>query len=261
MKRILFALVVCFLPCSVFAEDTHIDRYRAITAQFLALYPPQGIANNVPRLGDPDTDKLFAAMSDLEEFLVSPVFQKETTNNLSEICEYVNKATVNYLLLGMESRSLPPEQEEKIQFIRGFMTSNSHVYQDELSHLLSFQVNCGANQARWVMESAKDINPEDLSPVRKAAVMQMRQGVMGLFIGALTTVLDPLIREPNAMRLLKAVNRSAGTYSKVLTLKEREVLLTVINDQRKEIGKEGKNLLDGIVLAVSDKSCTGFCRF
>lgn len=245
---------------SAFAKD--VSAYLAAGEEFDRRVAELSANHEMPRASDEAVAGLLATLSDSERFLDAVEFQLSDMEDLMAVCGKANAITMSYILFDLRSHvnSKSEPKDVALQAAK-LMNNNVFKYQQELQLLQPFQNKCMAKQIPLLEEFSSSLKPEEITPIRRAGLQKMRQGVFQVFYGTLAGINNSELSESYRTRVLHALAVNASVYASVLPPIARQQIFDLAFALDEKASSKYHADLSAIVTAMNDDQCKGLCAY
>ncbi|MEO7495550.1 MAG: hypothetical protein ABIT83_24450 [Massilia sp.] len=257
-------MLIGLLGCAALlpAHANEFTDYAEVSQRFSKLMAESTRKHRMPRMSDPATAKMVAAMSDHRRFLNARPFSVQEIGNLMEMCETANRAGMAYMLADLDKRLdksvKDPAKVSQITF--DLASRNAVTYQDEITPLLAFHYRCLAKELPLLTNFAASLPPAQFTPERKSGLAQARRGVFTSFVGIARSSAETALSLRNRREMFAVMTEVAPQYIQVLDLATRKQAHDYYNSLASAIPGEFDSQYRKIAKDLGAVTCEGLCR-
>ena len=198
-----------------------IDAVFAAGERFDAMVRDAAQRGDMPRRADPAVAEVLDRIADLD-MLSQDRFGVDDFETVLRLCGVPARIMSSYMLFGADQRidasSSPAEIGLQLQALG---TENAARFRDEMVALVPFGVRCGGVQASLIAAFFRTLPPAERTPIRIGGVRQFQTGVMNLYLGTLTMLVDGTLDAETRGPVLRELDMAATPVAEVLPLAGR----------------------------------------
>ncbi|GHT99335.1 hypothetical protein AGMMS49960_04320 [Betaproteobacteria bacterium] len=245
-------------------DDSGLDAYFEAYAKFEQMVAEATSATppDMPRITEPAAAEVIAILSDSKRFLTQSNFRLEHLDKVSNMCGTANKISMTYVMFDLKNHvDVGADPAAVTVQVMNVMGRNSYTFQGELKLLGPFLYRCLARQIPVMTEFISKLKPEELTDVRLAGLQRVRKGILQTIAGTILFAVDESSEESYRAAILQALAENASQYISLLSIPERQQILTLIASAQPNAPSFARKHLATISAAMSDTSCTGLCAY
>lgn len=260
----LFAILsLVFTPFSAYAQSSadYIDnanRFDQLTKQTILI-------GKMPRLTDEPAARLIQSLSDSPRYLGTTKYTSENLGELMTLCARSNRIVMSYLMFDVNVRSerssAPGSGSATGAQVKRLISRNAHQFHHELRYLHPFLLNCIARQIPLMNQYTENLQPEQLTNMRRAGLTRARQSLHKSYFGFLQILEAPGLNNLYRDRLSRSLAKSGIAFSSAFRPLDRNRILNLLESDRFQSLPNDQSWVQGIRGAMLMTICSGLCRF
>lgn len=209
----------------------------------------------LPRKSDPAGAALLARLTNSEHLRNVTITSDEQRVALTNVCTATGTSAQAYMMEKLAS--VGSDQDAAVKLVLG----NMHEYQDELTMLLPYLVQCTGRLARHAEFAVAQFTPSTLPNERKIGLLQMRVGATQMLTGHIQEVTRDVFSEANRHQMSVSLRESAPDLIGILTLAERAHIRDTILAAPKPTSPQLVDDLANLADMLADQRCEKLCTY
>jgi len=212
-------------------------------------------AAKLPRKSDPAGAALLARLTNSARLRSASLVGDEQRVALANVCTATGTHAQAYMMEGIALAGT--DQDAAVKLVLG----NMRKYQDELTLLLPFLVQCSSRTLVFAEAAAEKYTPATLPSDRMLGLMQLRLGVNQMLVGYVQEVTRDLFSEANRHQMSVSLMEDAPRLVAVLTLADRARIRDQVLAAPKPQSPQLVEDLAKIAEMMADQRCEKLCKF
>lgn len=253
-------VVAALAPIQVTLAATTAEQYFAAATQLESLAEKTLLDNRMPRLSEDDVRILFDDVTD-SRVLIDVAVARKDVNQMVVVCAKSVELSLRYAMANVKYSvdEIPALLSLDVQLMRRTL-KNSVLFQDELSQLQPFMIQCFAVEISLLENFWRELKPEEITYARKQGLRQMVGGIVQTYQGFLGIGAEKDLSEANRERLMKSIADASGVFASTLPLVVRKDFVLNIDRLVSVVPAFAIPYLAKIKAEMLDLNCRGFCE-
>lgn len=245
---------------SAVSDDT--TAYLAAGQKFSQAVSDLAGQHRLPRAADPEYAELLATLSNHRRFLTSQQFAVADLGDVVEICSTALRANMAYVFFDLNTvvDKTMTDPAKITAAVMQVANRNAVTYQEEVTAILSFTQRCAATQIPLLVKFVETLKPEDLTPIRRDGLKQVRSALFGTFANVARTASETAITPQNRRIMFDTMRETTPVFAQALDLATRKNALDIMTSTEKSVPPELRAQYEQITETLRSTNCESLCR-
>ncbi|MES2951452.1 MAG: hypothetical protein V4858_23215 [Pseudomonadota bacterium] len=256
----LLVLALLLVQASHAALIPGVDEYLTASKEFEQQKLEANTRKTMPRIADEQAAAVLEVLSD-DRVLSGRKYTVQDMDILFDVCGKANEVNMSYALFDIKNQVTKTNDVATVTAqVQHLMLKNVYMFQDEVAKVQPFLIRCLAKQLPLLTQFLESLRPEEFTDVRRKGALQARNGMLGVYYGALTSVSDQRIKIGNRLRMLTALADTSSVFAQSLSDDLRRAVADLANSASQSAPDVLRKPLLTIQRSMRESSCSVICK-
>jgi len=256
----LLTLAFLMIQASHAASFPSTDEYLAASKKFDQQRIEANARQTMPRMTDEKVAVVLEVLSD-DRVLTERRFTVQDIGILLDVCGKANEVNMSYALFDLKNQVTEKTDVAVATLqLQKLMAKNIYSFQDEVARVQPFLIRCMSVQLPLMTKFLESLRPEEFTDIRRDGALQVRNGTLNMYYGALVSVSDRRIKEGNRLRTLAALADTSSVFAESLPSDRRKLIADLANSASQSAPDALRKHLLTIQKSMSNSTCSAICK-